>query len=238
MNIKRILAKCRRGLDVVVLNANASYSQAGEDRIVDYLFYHLNIRNPTYLEIGTNQPVISNNTYLFYSKGCKGVCIEPDPEMFEKIKKARPRDTVLNIGIGPTSDASAPFYLFPRKVNGWSTFSEDEAKIREAESGIKPKVISVPIRNINDVIAGHFASAPNFISLDVEGLDLDILKSMDLKRFRPEVICVETISFSITNTEEKLTNIIDFMHSQGYYTYGDTHVNTIFCKKEVLKSEK
>ena len=231
MNIKRILGKCRRGLDVVTLNAYASYSQAGEDRIVSYLLNQLGISKPTYLDIGANEPVISNNTYMFYDRGGKGVCIEPDPEMFRKIKKARPRDTALNVGIGLTNAPGMSFYLFPGKENGWSTFSEKEAKLREAESGIKYKVITVPVRNINDIIAENFTSAPDFISLDVEGMDLEILQSLDFQRFQPEIICVETITFSITNTEEKLDEISAFMHSKGYYTYGDTHVNTIFCRK-------
>jgi hypothetical protein len=66
-------------------------------------------------------------------------------------------------------------------------------------------------------------------------MDLEILKSLDFQRFQPDVICVETISFSITNTEEKLNDTIDFMHTKGYFTYADTHVNTIFCKKELFR---
>jgi FkbM family methyltransferase len=165
------------------------------------------------------------------------VCIEPDPEMYERIRRKRRRDTVLNVGISTGAEGTAPFYLFPGKVNGWSTFSEQEARVREAESGIKPSVISIPIRNINNVIAENFDTHPNFISLDVEGLDLEILQSLDFTRFQPEVICVETISFSIDNTEEKLTDISDFMHSRGYITYADTHVNTIFARKDLFKQK-
>lgn len=239
MNFKRFLGKCRRGADVVTLNAYATYSQVGEDRIISYLFHSLNIPLPSYLDIGTNEPIISNNTFLLYDKGCKGVCIEPDPEMVKVIKRKRPKDIVLNVGIGITETSDAAFYLFPGKLNGWSTFSEVEAGIREAESGLKAKIIPIPLKNINDIIATYFNPYPNFISLDVEGLDLDILKSLDFDRFQPEVICVETISFSITNTEEKLDDIMDFMHSKGYFTYADTHVNTIFCKKSLFnKSEK
>ena len=219
----------------MTLNAHASYSQVGEDRIVNYIFESLNILNPTYLDIGTNYPLVGNNTYLFYDKGCTGVCIEPDPEMYERIKRKRSRDKVLNVGIGITNKSDATFYLFPGNVAGWSTFSEEEARIRETESGLKPKVLSIPLVNINDVIAENFSPFPNFISLDVEGMDLEILKSLDFQRFRPDVICVETISFSITNTEEKLNDTIDFMHTKGYFTYADTHVNTIFCKKELFR---
>jgi FkbM family methyltransferase len=235
MNLKRIWGKCLRGLDVIRLNAYATYSQAGEDRIVSYLFSSLNINKPTYLDIGTNEPVISNNTYMFYDRGSSGVCIEPDVAMFERIKRKRSRDVVLNIGIGINNSKGADFYLFPGKLNGWSTFSDEEARIREAESGVKAEVIIIPLQNINDIIEKYFNPWPNFISLDVEGMDLDILQSLDFARFKPEVICVETISFSITNTEEKLNDIIDFMHGKGYFTYGDTHINTIFCRKDLFR---
>jgi len=238
MNLRRFIGKCSRGLDVINLKASSSYSQVGEDLIVNYLFNSLNIQKPTYLEIGTNEPVIGNNTYFFYKKGCNGVCIEPNIELYKAIKKKRPKDTLLNIGIGLSNVDSATFYLFPPLLNGWSTFSEQEARIREIESGSKAKEVLVALKNINDIIEKYFTPWPNFISLDVEGMDLDILQSLDFQRFHPEVICVETISFSITNTEEKLQDIISFMHSKGYFTYADTHINTIFCKTGLFNREK
>lgn len=236
MNVNRFIGKLKRALDVITLKSKASYSQAGEDMIVNYLFTSLGIDKPTYLEIGTNQPKICNNTFFFYRKGCKGVCIEPDPEMYSFIKKTRPNDTVLNIGIGLKDSPAADFYLFPGHWNGWSTFSEKEALLRKKESGFHYKKISIPLKTINQIIEEHFEGHPNFISVDVEGLDLDILRSLDFDRFRPEVICVETITFSIDNTEEKLEDTIAFMHSKGYFTYGDTHINTIFCRKDLFKS--
>lgn len=238
MNLKRFLGKCRGAYHILTAKAKVSYSQVGEDIIINYLFNSLNIQKPTYLEIGTNQPVMCNNTYFFYNKGCKGVCIEPDFEMYKVIKKRRPNDIVLNIGIGLRDDIKAPFYLFPGLLNGWSTFSKEEASTREKESGIKPETITVPLKNINTIMEQNFNPFPNYISIDVEGLDLEILKSLDFDRFRPEVICVETISFSIVNKEEKLQDTISFMHSKGYITYADTHVNTIFCKKELFNREK
>ena len=235
MNLKRFIGKLLKFKYVISVKAKLSYSQAGEDMIVNYLFNSLNIQNPTYLEIGTNQPVMCNNTYFFYSKGCKGVCIEPDTEMYHVIKKTRPNDTVLNIGIGLNDSPSATFYHFPGAVNGWSTFSEEEAKIREDESGIKAEKKTIPLKNINNIIEQHFNGGhPNFISLDVEGLDFEILKSLDFNKYKPEVICVETISFSTLNQEVKLQDTIDFMHTKGYFTYGDTHVNTLFCREDLF----
>ncbi|MGN6491680.1 MAG: FkbM family methyltransferase [Agriterribacter sp.] len=235
MNLKRFLRKCRKGLDVVFMRAKASYSQTGEDVIIEYLFDSLKISHPTYLEIGTNQPKISNNTYSFYKKGCKGVCIEPDPEMAKIIKAERPKDTILNIGIGVTDQGSADFYLFPGLTNGWSTFSKIEADIRRRDSGVNYRTLSVPQKNINAIMQDYFAPHPNFISLDVEGLDLEILQSVNFAKFRPEVICVETITFGyLNNTEKKITAINDYMYSKGYFAYADTHINTIFCRKDLF----
>jgi glycosyltransferase involved in cell wall biosynthesis len=55
-----------------------SYSQCGEDIIIDFLLTWLKIKNPTYLDIGANDPVKLSNTYYFYKKGSRGVLIEPD----------------------------------------------------------------------------------------------------------------------------------------------------------------
>jgi hypothetical protein len=56
-----------------------SYSQSGEDVIVDFIFQILKIQKPSYLDVGAHHPSYLSNTYLFYQKGCQGVCIEPDP---------------------------------------------------------------------------------------------------------------------------------------------------------------
>lgn len=236
MNIKRIISKCRKAWDTATLKAQVSYSQAGEDIIIKYLFDSLKIVRPTYLEIGTNQPLVGNNTYLFYVNGSRGVCIEPDQSLIEIIKSKRPKDTVLNIGIGLSKTSSAPFFLFPPHVNAWNTFSEEEALIRKAQSGINFTIVDVPLEPLNAIIEKFFPKAPNFISIDVEGLDLEILKSIDFERFAPDVICVETISFAFTgHTAIKDGEISKFMECKGYFTYADTYINTIYCRKNLFK---
>ncbi|MEP7110934.1 MAG: FkbM family methyltransferase [Ferruginibacter sp.] len=238
MNLKRFLGKCKKAWHVVTLKAKATYSQAGEDIIVQYLLDSLKIERPTYLEIGTNQPLLCNNTYNFYIKGCYGVCIEPDINMVGLIKAKRPRDIVLNVGIGITESQQGTFYLFPEIVNGWSTFSREEAQIRTRETGISFNAIQVPLTSINSIIKQYFRPCPNFISLDTEGLDLDILQSLDFEKYKPEVICVETITFGyLDNTEEKISSISEFMHSKGYITYADTHINTIYCRKDAFNNK-
>src|SRR5215212_1634234 len=112
MNLKRFIGKLIRARDVVRLKARISYSQSGEDIIIDALFENFKGKEKTYLDIGANDPVICNNTYLLYKKGWRGVLVEPDAAMCEVVKAKRPADTILNIGIGLSNESEAPFYVF------------------------------------------------------------------------------------------------------------------------------
>lgn len=238
MQLNRLLTKIRHLNNILSGRCKYSYSQVGEDIIVDYLFRSINIKKPSYLEIGSNHPFVDNNTYLFYCKGSTGVCIEPESELYKLIRKHRQHDVVLNAGIG-LGDEEADFYIFPQPYTGWNTFSKEEAMIREKEAGIKVKEIKkTKLLQINEVIKQNFPGSPDFLSIDVEGLDLLILKSLDFEKYRPGVICVETISFSISNTEQKMDELIVYVQSKGYFVYADTHVNTIFCRTDIFNRGK
>jgi FkbM family methyltransferase len=236
MNWVRIKGKIFAAWQILNGKLYASGSQAGEDQLIRYLFFScLNIYKPSYLDIGANHPFICNNTYYFYSRGSKGVCIEPDPSLYALLKKFRKRDTILQAGVGLQDTTEAALYTFPNQYSGWNTFLKAEAEIRVKESGISyHKVLKIPLININKIIEDHFKSFPNLISIDVEGLDFQILQSLDLTRYKPEVICIESITFSTSNNESKVKEIEEFMSLNGYFTFGDTHVNTIFCRKDAF----
>ena len=237
MNVKRFTGKVFAGLQILKSNVQPSFSQAGEDQAMRYLLYNcLNITNPSYLDIGTNHPIICNNTFYFYNRGSRGVCIEPDVQFEKLIRKFRKEDIYLKAGVGIGEATSAEFYAFPGKYAGWNTFSKREAEKRSIETGINYRTIQeIPLVNINEVMERYFTTSPNYISLDVEGIDLQILQSIDFKRFKPEVLCVESITFSTKNEEVKITEIIDYVTSQDYFVFADTHVNTIFCRNNVFK---
>jgi FkbM family methyltransferase len=237
MNPQRIRGKLFAAWQVLQGKIYPSCSQAGEDQLIRYLFYScLGIDKPTYLDIGANHPFSCNNTFYFYSRGSSGVCVEPDPSFYSLLKKYRKRDTILQAGVGLHNMTEADLYAFPGRCAGWNTFSKEEAAIRVKESGIAiEKIVKVPMININDLITKYFTSCPNLLSIDVEGLDLEILQSIDFSRHQPEVICVESITFSTTNQEVKISEIPDFMRSKGYFAFGDTHVNTIFCREDAFK---
>lgn len=213
-----------------------SYSQCGEDIIVNLLFRALKIEkkegNLTYLDIGANDPIHMNNTYFFFKKGYRGVCIEPDPVMFEKLERARKRDICLNLGIGVDNGTrEADFYVMT--ANTLNTFSKEDALRFESFGHVKiEKIIRIPLVPINNLLNDYFNTCPDFISFDIEGLELEVLNSFDFETFKPAILCVETLTYANDNTEQKIPEIIDLVESKGYLVFADTYINTIFVDEK------
>lgn len=217
-----------------------SFAQAGEDRVLRFLFTSMGRKRITYLEIGTNNPIEINNTYLFYVGGSKGVCIEPNPVLIPKIRKYRPDDICLNVGIsGDDKNTELDFYIFDESDSekGLSTFSKEQAEHVQSTTHIKiAEVKKIPVIPIKNVLDKYFPDkAPDLLSIDVEGLDFDILRSIDYNSCRPVAICVETVNFTMDHRKTKNTELIDFMDSKGYFVYGDTGLNTIFADRALFQ---
>ena len=205
---------------------NQTYSQSGEDVIVDFIFNTLQIKTRRYLDVGAHDPVALNNTYYFYKKGHHGVCIEPDPDLAKAFAGKRPKDMVLQIGVS-NEETTQPFYLMePSTLN---TFSKKEASIYQKYYPWTKmsKVIRVKLVNINSIIKKYFKDGLDFVSIDTEGYDEKIIKSVNFKKYRPLVICVESAVYSGDKSLTKNSSLINFMHKQNYFTYADTFVNTI-----------
>ena len=218
--------------------SNLSHSQQGEDLIVESILGYLGITKPSYLDVGAADPIRINNTYLFYRKGCRGVLVEPNPAYCRRLTAARPGDKVLNVGVGFTGEKEADYYMIGGAVNSadLNTFSKEQAQECPSKTngvGFVEKVIKMPMVNINVMMQENFSGAPSFLSVDTEGVDFDILSSLDFDRFRPSVVCVETLVFGTRRLESK---ILDLMASKDYVVRGGTFVNTIFVDNRLLKS--
>ncbi|WP_313638956.1 FkbM family methyltransferase [Paenibacillus sp.] len=208
-------------------NENYSYSQAGEDVIAKWLLMDcLKLDEIRYLDIGAHHPSSCNNTYLFYKFfNCKGVCVEADPSLVSKIAEKRTRDIVLNVGI-TQEESNLLFYVMDEK--GLNTFSESIANKYVNELGRKiEKVIEVPTMNINQVLSEYFLDGIDFVSIDTEGLEMEILTSIDFDKYRPISFCIETIQNG-RDGFYKEKEIIEFLELHGYRVFADTFINTIF----------
>lgn len=208
-----------------------SYAQCGEDLIIDFLALKFGWKNFSYLDIGTNHPKKFNNTYLFYKKGNRGVCVEPDKNLVKSINASRGEDIVLNVGLSSGEESIADFYIM--SVDTLNTFSKEDAEKLDKEGIYTIKeVVKVPLKNINNIISETFKGrTPNLVSIDVEGWNEEIVRSLDFNSYKPEVLCLETVTFATDNTETKIDSIIEYVKSKGYFVYADTFINTIFINQ-------
>lgn len=232
MNLDWVIYRALNKFRGVRSPGKTSYSQCGEDLIVRYVFDFLKIPSPTYIDIGAHHPHYLNNTYLFYQQGSKGINVEPDPTLFEAFPNQRKRDTNLNVGIS-NCEGELPFYVM--SVPTLNTFSEADAEAAVAQGSVKiEKILPVKVRPINTVLQENLPDKSlDFLSIDVEGLDYAILSSMDVTRWRPKVICAETITYSEANQGKKIPEIAGLLFDLGYESYADTHINTIFVDRSI-----
>jgi FkbM family methyltransferase len=227
------LTKIRNKVVLEYMNAfrtRKSFSQCGEDLIIEDIFKLRGIENPTYIDIGANDPFFISNTARFYRKGSRGINIEANDALLQRFLKYRSKDINLNIGISD-EEGEMDFYIMTDDT--LSTFSKEQADSM-ASSGTPIKEIKkVKILTVSAILEKYLLfKFPDFLSLDVEGLDLQILQSIDYSQSYPKVICVEIAEYSPTGTGLRKNDIADFLISKDYYEYANTNLNAIMVKKE------
>jgi FkbM family methyltransferase len=231
---EKILNRIRRALGIY---GQTSYSQCGEDILIRGLLNSMEITHPYYIDIGAHHPKYMSNTFFFYEKGANGICIEPDPHLFSKIRKSRTRDLCLNVGIGNGENTEAEFFVMTAPTLNTFSKRDAEANDRQGIYRIK-KTIKLPLVSINEILEKYAVQIPDLVSIDVEGWDLEILKSLDYSRFRPKLFCIETLSHDDNFKEVKAKETLDFLNAKGYLVIADTWLNTIFADKVLWENRK
>jgi FkbM family methyltransferase len=209
-----------------------SFAQQGEDLVMKSMLDMAGLPKPTYIDIGAHHPIRDNNTFLFYTQGARGVLVEPNPKYAALLREKRPGDTVLEVGIGIAGHAEADYYLIDGDGQ-LNTFSKEQAD-KLVKLGRKvEKVIKRELVELNKILEVHFKqAAPDVLSIDVEGLDLAILKTLDFARFRPRIICVETAELGAGTIEREIHRLLE---KNGYTARGGSFPNTIFLDDKMLK---
>lgn len=232
VNLKRIWRRVRN-LAVPPPAAPApspktSWSQSGEDLIVEYLFRLRQIEAPLCLDIGAYHPFFANNTYKFFLKGARAVNVDANPAAIQLFRKTRPGDINLNIGIGAKGGVF-DFYLM--EDESLNTFSEPEKRRLESMGHRLKEVQRIQVCTVNEVLEKHFGKqSPDFLSVDAEGVDEAIITTFDFSRFAPKVICIETINYTPDGTGNKRTDLCRLIESKGYFEYANTNINSIFVQ--------
>jgi len=210
-----------------------SYSQAGEDRIINLIRKQLKLEEFRYVDIGACNGVHLSNTCLFYRMGFRGVLVEANPLLLDRIAQARPADKLIHAGIVPSQMVgSSPLNFHVMNSNAMGTFSEKQVGELKQEGYTVEQIIPVPVMTLDELLAQHAPGPVHLLSLDVEGLDESILEDCDLTSHRPDIICVETL----TGTGKKNNAINQRLKTAGYHQVADTVVNSIFVREESWQS--
>ena len=206
---------------------NGFYSEKNEDIMAMYLLSLIGITHDfSYLELGTNHPVLGNNTYAFSRRGGKGVLVEANPELSAVIQGIRRGDTLINKAI--TLDGEpAEFYRLNQSGLGTIAYEKaDELTKKQYDSfSIKEKKV-VPGIMVSEAIEILDNQQPDLMSIDIEGLDWDVLHQIDFCDFRPKVIISETAPWGYySHTTDEFDNYFD---ENGYRLFHFNGANSIY----------
>lgn len=211
--------------------AMKSYSQEGEDMILAKVFGEK--KTPGfYVDVGAHHPKRFSNTHYFYKKGWRGINIDAMPGSTKLFEKIRPRDINLEIAISDKKQVLT-YYVFNEPA--LNSFSKELATERNAKGRYRIideiKMETSALAEVLDVYLPKNIEI-DFLSVDVEGLNFQVLKSNNWSKYRPKIILVESLDFSFYNLDD--SEIYKFLVNKGYRLFAKT-VNTLFFVSNFFK---
>ncbi len=203
-----------------------SYAQRFED-------FHLwrclgETSNGFYIDIGAGHPVYDNVSFAFYLAGWRGVCVEPNPALAALNRAVRRRD-VLYQGLAGAAAGEATLYL-QREFHGLSTTVAEHAQAAEKEVGRQAEAVALPVTTLAALSEQHAPPSYEFLKIDVEGAEADVLRGADFTRARPKVIMVEAIKpFSLAPAWDEWEPMLA---QAGYAYVWDDELNRYYVAEE------
>lgn len=210
-----------------------SYSQQGEDRILATLFSQ---PKGFYVDVGAHHPKHFSNTRIFYCAGWSGINIDAVPGMKELFSKDRPRDINLEIGVGLKREELTYHIFNEPALNSFSprvaAGLKDHLYFKNTD---QKKITVMPLAEILDQYL-PLGTVIDFLSVDVEGLDYEVLQSNNWDKYRPKVVVCEVPLGSSTKINAVLdSDIYKFLQNKGYELVAKTTVTLFFMSSTAEK---
>lgn len=182
-----------------------------------------------YIDIGAGHPVYDNVSFAFYLSGWCGITVEPNPALAELGRAVRPRDRLFE-GLCGAAAGEATLYL-QREFHGLSTTIAEHARGAEKETGRTAEAVTLPMTTLAALCeASHAPARFEFLKVDVEGAEADVLRGADFARFRPLVIVVEAIKpLSLAPAWDEWEPLLA---RHGYATVWDDELNRYYVAEE------
>lgn len=166
-----------------------SYAQ----NLEDYVLWRALGEKPSgfYIDVGGGHPVADNVSCWFYLAGWRGIVVEPQENLARMYAHVRPRDAVF-CGVAGAESGEAEFHVVDR-LHGMSSLRADAAATA-AQFGAHYTTVRAPMTTLDELIARESVSEIDFIKIDVEGAEAQVLAGLDLSRHRPKAMCIEAVA--------------------------------------------
>lgn len=207
--------------------ARASFAQEGEDIALDRLFEGR--CNGFYVDVGCHHPFRFSNSYFFYRRGWRGICIDALPGTQRLFERWRRRDIVVESGIA-AQHGELTYHMFDEPA--LNTFDAALAQERLERTPYKLiRSVQVPTDTLAAILAAHCPAGTqiDFLSVDVEGLDLQVLESNDWDRYRPLTVIAECLESALASIGQD--PVARYLTERGYTMYAKTGNSVIFTTK-------
>ena len=187
------------------------YSQHGEDFLLNKIFKDK--ADGVYVEIGCLDGIEYSNTYYFEKKGWKGICLEAHNDFIPLLKMNRPGASIVHCAVGEEDKDNVTFYA--NKIGSLSTLDKNEEErwkkdYKEYFTGFEEQ--TVQMRTLTTVFDELKVSKIDFVSLDIEGYEVQALKGLDFSKYRPGIFVIEFKNES----HKKLLEDILFVHDYKF----------------------
>ena len=200
-----------------------TYSMNGEDIFINNYFKN---KMGFYVDVGAYHPLELSNTCLLYKRGWGGINIDINALSIDYFNFLRPND--VNINIAASNKKTIKTIYYQKKKSPLNTLKIKQAKKMFIGNIKKSKVKSETLTTIIDNTKFK-GKKINFLNIDTEGSDLEILKKLNFKKYKPELICVELVdSFNPNSKIIKKNKIYKFLVRKKYKLLWSGHFSHIF----------
>ena len=206
-------------------------SQFGEDKFLYNLFEKNYVGK--YLDVGCFHPTKHNNTSLFYKNGWQGINIDLNPLTIDLFNFMRPND--ININTAVSSEESEKTLFFLSENNTQNTLSENQLLFLKKHHNLRDEEIikkKIQTRRLDKILEENNFDNIDFMNLDVEGHELEVLKTINFKKTKLKYLCIEMINhndLSIKNSDQ----ILDLLETNKFELLKKFDFNYIFKNKEI-----
>lgn len=227
LTLKKYLRIVLAKLNILDYYFRKAYSQNGEDIMLDRIF---NKKKGFYIDIGAHHPLRFSNTHYFYRMGWNGINIDAQPGSMKEFNKIRKRDINIEAAISDVEEELIFYSFNDGALNTFDGHLVTSLKNTKYRIVSKQKISTISLTNVLSQF--ELPDEIDFMSIDAEGFDLNVIRSNDWSKYRPKIILIEDSDFSFDKATS--SEVYNYLSNKDYYVISKAYNTIIFKSKESI----